>query len=59
MTLGKKTIPVRAREIQDFEEYQQMFDELVRAYENYANYRRNTGRRMPIFLLEPTRTHVS
>ena len=49
---GQEVVPVIAREAEG-EERARLWDEVVRAYEGYAEYERRTTRRIPVVVLEP------
>ena len=49
---GQELFPVIAREAEG-EERAQLWDEIVRAYDGYAEYERRTTRRIPVVVLEP------
>ena len=50
---GSDTFPVRARLVDDPEEYRTWWDRSVAAYPPYAEYQTKTDRKIPIFVLEP------
>jgi F420H(2)-dependent quinone reductase len=49
---GQEVLQIVAREA-DGEERKQLWDEIVRAYDGYAEYERRTTRRIPVVVLEP------
>jgi deazaflavin-dependent oxidoreductase (nitroreductase family) len=50
--IGRERRPVRAR-VAEGEEREGLWRRLVEIYPNYAEYQRNTDRRIPVVVLEP------
>lgn len=50
--IGREVVPMIAREA-DGEERTRLWDEIVRAYDGYAEYEKRTTRRIPVVVLEP------